>query len=521
MEAECRRRSSTVAAVGRTSCLRSSAARWTGIVGRTAPGASQRTADSGNSSPMTDAGSITARSSRPSRSRRAASEGLDRRRAWRISPVARRRAASRPRPGGATPSSTSIETSCSTNSGLPSAAPATRARTAVGDARLRRGGPRTIAPASVGVEGAERRCARRPPSPQVGRSSSRSCRAVQASAPALPRPPSARCSSRSSSVGSAQWMSSITRTSGPRSAEDLEQPPDGPEHLRHREARRRQADRRRDALARRPASPRSTAASLARARVGRSSSPMPAAARTISTERPERDALAVGRHRPSSDVGVLLDRAPRNSRDQARLADARVAEDRRPVRRRDPSAAALERLAGAAELRPPGRRSEVEPARYPSSLAADAEQPVRGHPLRLALQLQRLDRLDLDGVADQPVGRLADQDLASSGALCSRRAAVLTVSPVTSRCPLDTSPATTSPGVHAGPVLQAHARTARASSRSRSTSALLHLERPRGPRAARRPRGGAGSPNTAMIASPMYFSTRPPCRSSTSRISLK
>ena len=42
---------------------------------------------------------------------------------------------------------------------------------------------------------------------------------------------------------------------------------------------------------------------------------------------------------------------------------------------------------------------------------ADREQPVGGNALGLALQLERLDRLDLDGVAHEPVGRLADQHL--------------------------------------------------------------------------------------------------------------
>ena len=45
------------------------------------------------------------------------------------------------------------------------------------------------------------------------------------------------------------------------------------------------------------------------------------------------------------------------------------------------------------------------------------EQLVRGDPFGLALELERLDRFDLDGVANQLVGRLADQHLAGGRGL--------------------------------------------------------------------------------------------------------
>ena len=60
---------------------------------------------------------------------------------------------------------------------------------------------------------------------------------------------SARCSRRSSSFGSAHWMSSITTTSGRVGRERLDDPPDRPERLLHRPGRRRADARRR---ARRP-----------------------------------------------------------------------------------------------------------------------------------------------------------------------------------------------------------------------------------------------------------------------------
>src|SRR5215471_10245357 len=47
----------------------------------------------------------------------------------------------------------------------------------------------------------------------------------------------------------------------------------------------------------------------------------------------------------------------------------------------------------------------------------DREQLVGPDEFRLALELQGLDRYDLDGISDQPVSRLADQDLPSQGGL--------------------------------------------------------------------------------------------------------
>ena len=53
--------------------------------------------------------------------------------------------------------------------------------------------------------------------------------------------------------------------------------------------------------------------------------------------------------------------------------------------------------------------------------SADREQPVGGNALGLALQLERLDHLDLDGVPHEPVGRLADQDLVGRRGLLEAR----------------------------------------------------------------------------------------------------
>ena len=59
----------------------------------------------------------------------------------------------------------------------------------------------------------------------------------------------------------------------------------------------------------------------------------------------------------------------------------------------------------------PADDRQVEPARVAVVLTRDAEQQVGGNQLRLAFERQRLDLLDDDGVSDQRVGRLADQDL--------------------------------------------------------------------------------------------------------------
>ena len=64
------------------------------------------------------------------------------------------------------------------------------------------------------------------------------------------------------------------------------------------------------------------------------------------------------------------------------------------------------------------------------------EQPRTG--ARLALQRKRLERLDLDRVADQPQRLLAEQDL-SGRAACSRRAATFTASPIARFSPSPTS----------------------------------------------------------------------------------
>ena len=104
-------------------------------------------------------------------------------------------------------------------------------------------------------------------------------------------------------------------------------------------------------------------------------------------------------------------------------------------------------------------------------------------------------------------------------AACSRRAATFTASPVTKPWPREESPAITSPVFT--PV-RARSRTPhRASSCSFSSASAVRMST-----AARTARSASssrtvGMPKTAITASPMYFSTVPPWRSITVRISLK
>src|SRR5215203_636261 len=55
---------------------------------------------------------------------------------------------------------------------------------------------------------------------------------------------------------------------------------------------------------------------------------------------------------------------------------------------------------------------DVDPADEPGRVRCDGEQPVRGDALALALQLERLNRLDRHGVADEAERLAAEEDLA-------------------------------------------------------------------------------------------------------------
>ena len=76
----------------------------------------------------------------------------------------------------------------------------------------------------------------------------------------------------------------------------------------------------------------------------------------------------------------------------------------------------------------------VPPARAAAAIREHVQQEERRDGSGQALQLERLELLDLDGVPNETVRVLADQDRAA-GAACSRRAATFTARPVDERLP--------------------------------------------------------------------------------------
>ena len=132
------------------------------------------------------------------------------------------------------------------------------------------------------------------------------------------------------------------------------------------------------------------------------------------SDRPVGDALAVREAGAACDPRPLADAVEELVREPG-LADAGVADDRdeaaatlRPdlvelgLEQRELVPAADERRGGAAGDR---------------AVRGRLEQPVSDQRLGLPLRLNRRDGLDDDGSSDEPVGRLAEQDLARRGGL--------------------------------------------------------------------------------------------------------
>jgi hypothetical protein len=99
-------------------------------------------------------------------------------------------------------------------------------------------------------------------------------------------------------------------------------------------------------------------------------------------------------------------------------------------------------------LSPDKRRVQVSGDRRSSQ--GHRDQPEGEDGLRLALQGQRLRRLDLDRVADQPEGGLAQQDLARWGGLLQPGRRVHSVAG-DQGLPARRISSHDLPGVHAGP----------------------------------------------------------------------
>ena len=281
------------------------------------------------------------------------------------------------------------------------------------------------------------------------------------------------CSTRSSSVGSAQWMSSSTATSGRSAARtsNSRRTPQNISSTAYTLGTSPMADATRSAAS--AISPAS--ATAARAQSGRIVLGDVGCERTaLRGEQPERDALAVGQaaavHHHHQGAGARDELAQ-----QPRLADARLAQHRdHPPgagrgRRADLIAQELQ-IVVATDERSRGR----------ALAAGQGDQPEGRHPLGLALQLQRLDRLGLDRVADEQVCERAQERLHRRRRLLEPRRHV---HGVTGRKPLvpgrlvghDLA------GVHAGAIRHRHAVVAVERNVER-VQAAAHVERrPHGP----------------------------------------
>ena len=133
------------------------------------------------------------------------------------------------------------------------------------------------------------------------------------------------------------------------------------------------------------------------------------------------------------------------------------------------------------------------------------EQPPRFDALCLALGLDRRNLGDIDRVANQLVGQSAQEDLARRAACSSRGGRVHGVSGDERRRPFEPSPATTSPVFT--PVRNTIWEAALGRQLPGPLPSAHHGSRRRGPRGQASSSCTSGTPDTAMMASPMNFST--------------
>src|SRR5262245_897416 len=500
---------------GRTSSFRSKVCREEPTCGRSASGDSSVTAPHQNVLPTTEARWITARSSSSSWSRRAA------RSAWIVLGTATRDrspvGAQFPLSRTSRPSSISFRSISSTNSGFPSAAVAMRsAASPLRPARPSRFAIKTSHSASLSGS----RITWSDTEPQSGRRSRISGREVHSTNNGWSTLNPPRYCRRSRNVDSAQWMSSTTTTSGPSSVRTS------------RSRRTPQKVWRMSAPG--PASSSPIAASissamrspssvdariertLARASSGDATSPMPATAYTSSYTGQNVMPAPYGRQRdhsararfpvcatnsvtsrvlpsPASPITVATRHArcvaaSSNARRRASNSSPRptIGESRCRAKAGEPGVTPRSRNAGTASVLPFSASGSMGSTVTASRTRSRVTAPIRISP---------------------------------GSAACSRRAATLTVSPVTNDWPDEGSPAMTSPVLT--PV-----RICSRAPQSRSSSVFSTSRRSRICEAARTARSASssctvGTPNTAMTASPMNFSTVPPWLSIAERISSK
>ena len=211
------------------------------------------------------------------------------------------------------PSSTSMATTSSTNSGLPSATSRMRAA-ARPPSRAVPSRWRSRSAASASASGSSRTEAAfgRPRPTRAGRRAARDAPSTSSSSGAS-RAQSATCSRRSTNVGSAQCRSSTTSTSGASLREGLEHPAHRPERLLGRDRLARAA------RAARPARAMAGSASAATC----SNRPLSPSA---STSGHQVEPVAVGQAAARGDRRGAAQRIGHLG-DEARLADAGGAED--------------------------------------------------------------------------------------------------------------------------------------------------------------------------------------------------
>ena len=159
-------------------------------------------------------------------------------------------------------------------------------------------------------------------------------------------------------------------------------------------------------------------------------------------ERPVGDALAVGDAARQRHVGVVPDPGQELA-DQSRLPDPRGPEHGDHL-----AAPGVHRpsegVVQSAILLCPSDQRHVCASPPAVHGVEHSHQAVCPHRLGLALGHHVRNRLDLDRVPDQDVRRLAEQT-SPLPAACSRRAAVLTASPVANEPPARAAPVTTDP----------------------------------------------------------------------------
>ena len=206
---------------------------------------------------------------------------------------------------------------------------------------------------------------------------------------------------------------------------------------------------------------------------------------------------------PQRDAAGRLD-VSRQLASEARLADPGRAEDRHEVRPRRidrpaPDAGEDLELVVATDERSAGHRARTGGVERCQHLP-------RGDRLALALRLDRLELLELERVTDQLVGLLPDQHAAGGRCVLQACRGVGDVAGrerlARRRVDRDDGLA----GAHRSPELEIEPGMRDV----QLVDALDDRRAPLGRPARRRRPSRAASPNTAMTASPMYFSTAPP-----------